>query len=328
MRDRLYQQMANVATSLKKLDHCAVQTQQSTALKTKFFRQFNFDKKPVGQAKYTMPLCHFDSYNLWMLKPTHLNRGRGIHVFRDLDSLYKLIKQYCSGREIPETKKAKEAAPDEGKEREGGEGTPAPVKKQANRVKFNTFIIQKYIERPLLIHKRKFDIRVWVLLSQEADVFFFEEGYLRTSGSEFCVNLKNVDDAFVHLTNNAVQKKSETYGAFEDGNQLNFAQFQDYIDLHYPGAGVSVKGDLVPQMKEIVVKTFNAVRKQLDPAKRKHTFELFGYDFILDEDFNQWLIEVNTNPCLEESSQLLKTLLPRMVEDMLKLTVDHLFPKS
>ena len=89
-----------------------------------------------------------------------------------------------------------------------------------------------------------------------------------------------------------------------------------------------MKGDLVPQMKEIVVKTFNAVRKQLDPNKRKHTFELFGYDFILDEDFNQWLIEVNTNPCLEESSQLLKTLLPRMVEDMLKLTVDQLFPKN
>ena len=54
---------------------------------------------------------------------------------------------------------------------------------------------------------------------------------------------------------------------------------------------------------------------------------MFGYDFILDEDFNVWLIEVNTNPCLEESSQLLKELLPRMVEDMLKLTIDQVFPK-
>ena len=47
-----------------------------------------------------MPKCHFDSYNLWILKPTHLNRGRGIHVFRDLETLQKLIKQYCSGREL------------------------------------------------------------------------------------------------------------------------------------------------------------------------------------------------------------------------------------
>jgi len=48
----------------------------------------------------------------------------------------------------------------------------------------------------------------------------------------------------------------------------------------------------------------------------------------LDEDFNMFLIEVNTNPCLEESSNLLKTLLPRMLEDMFKLTVDAVFPKS
>lgn len=70
-----------------------------------------------------------------------------------------------------------------------------------------------------------------------------------------------------------------------------------------------------------------SVRKTIDPFKRKYCFELFGYDFILDEDFNTWLIEVNTNPCLEESSQMLKQYLPRMIEDMLKITVDQIFPK-
>ena len=56
-----------------------------------------------------MPLCHFDSFNLWLLKPTHLNRGRGIHVFRDLDTLHKLIKQYCIGKEEVAAKKKAEA---------------------------------------------------------------------------------------------------------------------------------------------------------------------------------------------------------------------------
>lgn len=54
--------------------------------------------------------------------------------------------------------------------------------------------------------------------------------------------------------------------------------------------------------------------------------EIFGYDFILDESLNPWLIEVNTNPCLEESSTLLKKLIPRMIDDALKLTVDVIFP--
>mmetsp|Transcript_41433 Transcript_41433/g.63207 ORF Transcript_41433/g.63207 Transcript_41433/m.63207 type:complete len:132 (+) Transcript_41433:2560-2955(+) len=54
-------------------------------------------------------------------------------------------------------------------------------------------------------------------------------------------------------------------------------------------------------------------------------FELFGYDFMVDEDFNVWLIEVNTNPSLSESALYLRSLIPRMIDDMVKLTVDRLF---
>ena len=53
------------------------------------------------------------------------------------------------------------------------------------------------------------------------------------------------------------------------------------------------------------MRTIFAAKNMIDPLNRKSTFELFGYDFILDEDLNTWLIEVNTNPCLEESSSLL-----------------------
>lgn len=36
---------------------------------------------------------------------------------------------------------------------------------------------------------------------------------------------------------------------------------------------------------------------------------------------------MNTNPCIEESSELLKGLLRRMLEDMAKLVLDPIFPK-
>jgi D-alanine-D-alanine ligase-like ATP-grasp enzyme len=50
----------------------------------------------------------------------------------------------------------------------------------------------------------------------------------------------------------------------------------------------------------------------MDPHKRAQNnthgrfFELMGYDFMIDEDFNVWLIEVNTNPSLAESSLYLQ----------------------
>ena len=34
---------------------------------------------------------------------------------------------------------------------------------------------------------------------------------------------------------------------------------------------------------------------------------------------------MNTNPCLEESSPLLEKLIPRMINDALKLTIDWVF---
>ena len=59
--------------------------------------------------------------------------------------------------------------------------------------------------------------------------------------------------------------------------------------------------------------------------ERKNCFEIFGYDFIIDEIYNPWLIEVNTNPCIEESSPMLEAYLPRMLDDAFKLTIDKLF---
>jgi tubulin---tyrosine ligase len=52
------------------------------------------------------------------------------------------------------------------------------------------------------------------------------------------------------------------------------------------------------------------------------SFEIFGFDFIVDSDYRTWLIEVNTNPDLSTSSSVLKKLVPRMVNDALKLTID------
>jgi hypothetical protein len=99
-----------------------------------------------------------------------------------------------------------------------------------NKIKHNTFIIQKYIERPLTICNRKFDFRVWVLFDQDHNIHLFKEGYLRLSGSEYTIDLENVDNAAVHLTNNAVQKNLDSYGKFEDGNILSYKRFQEVLE--------------------------------------------------------------------------------------------------
>jgi len=55
-------------------------------------------------------------------------------------------------------------------------------------------------------------------------------------------------------------------------------------------------------MLPIIEASIMASRLKLNKNNRRFCFELFGYDFMIDELLNPWLIEVNTNPCLEESN--------------------------
>ena len=59
--------------------------------------------------------------------------------------------------------------------------------------------------------------------------------------------------------------------------------------------------------------------------KRLHTFEIFGYDFMIDSNFKVYLIEVNTNPCLETPSALLGRIIPTMIDNAIKIAVDPIF---
>lgn len=180
-----------------------------------------------------------------------------------------------------------------------------------------SYIIQKYIEKPLLYKNRKFDIRCFTMMctiNGNMQGYWYQEGYFRTSCREFTI--KNVSNRYVHLTNDAVQKKLDDYGKFESGNKLSYSEFQKYLDTQKIDCDL-IK-DIVPKMKDMAQQSMRAVSRKLDPARKAYSFEIYGYDFMIDEDLNPWMIEVNTNPCFELSSPYLARLIPAMVENSLK----------
>ncbi|CAK93842.1 unnamed protein product (macronuclear) [Paramecium tetraurelia] len=244
---------------------------------------------------------------LWLLKPTGLNRGRGIHVFQDIDNLIDLLIDYQYGYHEKQLETYKD---------ENGQTQQKVVQ---YLLKTSSFVVQKYIEKPLLIKNRKFDIRVWVFLNTDLSCYFFKEGYIRMASEEYRTN--DVENIYIHLTNNAIQQHSDKYGQQELGNQLSFDQVSDYFK-----SKIDFRGKIVEKMKEMAYFAMRTVATKINKLNRKFCMEIFGFDFFLDELFNIYLIEVNTNPCLEESSPLLQMLIPRMVDDAFVLTVDQIFP--
>jgi hypothetical protein len=93
----------------------------------------------------------------------------------------------------------------------------------------------------------------------------------------------------------------------------------------YPQYNLVIEEHFMPRIKDIIIDSFLSVRYKMNPNKRKHCFELFGFDFLLDEDFRLWLIEINTNPFLGTPNKDMVKLVPQMIEDMLKITVDPIF---
>ena len=76
----------------------------------------------------------------------------------------------------------------------------------------------------------------------------------------------------------------------------------------------------------MVSDTFRATFLKVDPYRRVNSFEIFGYDFMIDANFKVYLIECNTNPCLELSCPLLARIIPAMLDNSFRLSVDPLFP--
>jgi hypothetical protein len=71
---------------------------------------------------------------------------------------------------------------------------------------------------------------------------------------------------------------------------------------------VDVNKHLVSRMKDLTIDCFLSCKMKLNKGKRKNCFELLGFDFLVDEDFRVWLIEVNNNPHLGAPNGFMENL--------------------
>jgi tubulin monoglycylase TTLL3/8 len=186
-------------------------------------------------------------------------------------------------------------------------------------------VVQKYIENPLIINRRKFDIRQWVLVEDynPPKIWFYGEFYLRFCLEEY--NPAKLSNKYAHLTNNSIQKYNSKINAEELARESMWTQEQlmQYVEAE---RGEGQFKEIVAKMKEIVVATILSTQDQV--YGRRNSFELIGYDFMIDEQLAPWLIEVNSSPSMDYSTNVTRRLVKMVLEDTVKVVLDLKKKKS
>lgn len=96
------------------------------------------------------------------------------------------------------------------------------------------------------------------------------------------------------------------------------AQFKSYLkNIGFPNVYEKV---IYPGMKQCITGAILLNQDNID--QRKNSFELYGADFMLTEDFQPWLIEINAKPAMYGSTPVTAKMCPQVLDDLIKVIID------
>ena len=201
----------------------------------------------------------------WIMKPIGKAQGKGIFLFNKLSQISDWRKDHNWKKDAPQAE---------------------------------TYVVQRYVDRPYLIGGKKFDLRVYALVTSFTPlvVWIHRTGFARFSNTRYSSDKTTISNSFMHLTNVAIQKTAKDYDKGQ-GCKLSVHALRMLLTARH-GKEAATKCYL--GMQDLIVRSLLAVQKSM--INDRHSFELYGYDVLFDEDLKSWLIEVNASPALTASN--------------------------
>ncbi|RKO85612.1 tubulin-tyrosine ligase/Tubulin polyglutamylase [Blyttiomyces helicus] len=204
--------------------------------------------------------------SVWIMKPTDKARGIGIFIINKLQQ----IKKWSRDNKM--------------------QWSYANCK--------DTYVISRYIDNPLLIGSKKFDLRLYVLVTSWRPLIAYKhsQGFARFCTVKYTTDVGELDNSFMHLTNVSIQKYGEDYNE-TNGGKWSLKNLILYLQAT---RGKQVTSKLLDEIDSICVHSLRAVQNLM--ISDRHCFECYGYDIIVDADLRPWLIEVNASPSLSATT--------------------------
>ena len=228
--------------------------------------------------------------NLWILKPVDLSKGIGVRIMWQFDALRQLYEPRDDDEIFPEIQE---------------------------------YVIQRYIKNPLLLHERKSEIRIYLLIAclDPLLVLLYREGTVRLNSQPF--RLGDFENTLIHVTNVYQQKRHPDYDP-ELVLKWDFDDLQSYLVNELKRADENfIEEQLRPQLRNILKFVLQAVLQRLQkPNASGLGFGLYGVDLILDESLRPWLTEVQLGPGLSFDDPVKERIIPNMVREAARIVLE------
>ena len=174
------------------------------------------------------------------------------------------------------------------------------------------YLVQRYISNPMLLENKKFDLRIYCLITSLSPVFevwLCKEGMVRLCTETYKKPTgKNLKNVYAHLTNYSLNKLSDNYDHSSDafsGNKRTLSSF--FLGLASSGIDVS---RMQESMESLTYHTAEAMKPYIQHNCVKHfeagssgqCFQILGLDVMIEVkrngNFELRLLEINGNPSM------------------------------
>ncbi|KAF2761418.1 TTL-domain-containing protein [Pseudovirgaria hyperparasitica] len=255
----------------------------------------------------------------WILKPGMSDRGQGIRLFSTEEELQEIFEEWeaenpSDSDDDGETSDTEDAR---NHEREGDGIITSHLRH---------FVAQPYIHPPLLLEPsitdhgpRKFHIRTYVLAVGALKVYVHKPMLALFAAQPYSPpwEADSADALRAHLTNTCLQ-----------GSDIREGSVNQFWSLTRPqNAPEDWKDAVWSQICDTTGALFEAAARgmMIHFQPIPNAFEMFGLDFMVDEDLNTWLLEVNAFPDFKQTGDDLKGIVEGFFEDVVDLAIKPFF---